>query len=453
LPQEVFPQEVLRYEVAAGADAADLQVEVAVPPGLGGFFTVDPAAVSFVEGVSLLASGAWVPVEPIGGAWRAPACQRRACRLRYTFHLRAAAHGIRDPDLAAVRGEALVAPPGTWLLRPRDLSDATLRGRLHVTVPSPLSFVTGLPPAREAPDTYAVALLPLFLSPYSAFGRFEVESWRIGGADISFAVAIPSLGPDRPRIRSWIGAAARAVASYFGRFPVDHALVLAVPQDDGLHGQAMGGGGASVLLQMAPGTDLTDPAFDWQAAHEMVHLAIPEMSRAQIWLAEGMATYVEPLARSMTGELGPESVWGDLVLGLPKGLPGPSDRGLDRTHTWGRTYWGGALFAFLADLEIRKQSGGAQSLATALRGVLRNGGDMRVVWTMERFTATCDQALGKPIVTNLYHRMGHHSAAIDLPALWRELGVSVVAGHVEFDDHAPLAAIRRKMTGPVSLSP
>ena len=215
-----------------------------------------------------------------------------------------------------------------------------------------------------------------------------------------------------------------------------------------MHGKALGGGGATVLLQTAPGTDLDDPAFDWQAAHEMVHLAVPEMSRAQIWLTEGLATYIEPLARSMTGELRPESVWRDLVRGLPQGLPGPGDRGLDRTHTWGRTYWGGALFAFLADLEIRKATNGQRSLAMALQGVLREGGDARVFWPVERFVSTCDRALGKPILTDLYHRMADRPVDVDLNALWRELGVSVSNGRVTFDDRAPLAAIRRRMIGP-----
>lgn len=181
----------------------------------------------------------------------------------------------------------------------------------------------------------------------------------------------------------------------------------------------------------------------------MVHLAVPEMSRSQIWLTEGLATYIEPIARSLIGELTPESVWRDLVVGLPKGLPGPHDLGLDRTHTWGRTYWGGALFAFVADLEIRKATGGRDSLATALRGTLRAGGDARVMWPVDRFNATCDGTLGLTILSDLYSRMAARPATVDLPELWRELGISLSNGRVAFDDAAPLASIRRQMiTGP-----
>jgi hypothetical protein len=437
----------IRYEVTASAGAIDLGVEAELPPRLGSTFTVDPQAVGFVDGVGRAEGSGWVALPRTGNAWSAPGCRSTGCRIRYVFHLARAARSIDDPDTAATRGETLVAPASTWLLRPQPLPEAGLPARLHVRVSPPLAFVTGLPPVAGAASTFSVELLPSFVSPYSAFGQFHDEEVQIGGATLRLAVATPALDRDRMAMRSWVMTAARAVTAYFGRFPVDRALVLAVPQGAGVHGKAMGGGGATVLLQIAPGTELTDPGIDWQATHEMVHLAVPEMSRAQIWLSEGLATYVEPLARSLTGELRPESVWRDLMVGLPKGLPGPGDRGLDRTHTWGRTYWGGALFAFLADLEIRQATGGAQSLATALRGVLREGGDARVSWSVERFNAACDRAVGKPILTNLYRRWASRPVEVDLAALWRQLGVSLSEGRVSFDDGAPLAGIRRAMIG------
>jgi predicted metalloprotease with PDZ domain len=210
----------------------------------------------------------------------------------------------------------------------------------------------------------------------------------------------------------------------------------------------MGGGGASVLIQMQPGSDLGDPRVDWQAAHEMVHLAVPEMSRAQIWLSEGLATYIEPFARLSTGELSAEKIWGDLVAGLPQGLPRPGDQGLDRTHTWGRTYWGGALFAFVADVEIRRATAGRRSLATAMRGALDAGGDTRVGWTVDRFLSTCDDEVGQPVLTTLYRQLRDRPGHVDLDSMWRALGVAATPEGIRFDDRAPLAQIRRQMSSP-----
>jgi hypothetical protein len=294
---------------------------------------------------------------------------------------------------------------------------------------------------------YEVALLPYFVSPYAAFGRFEHDEIRVGEATLDLEVESDSLGRQLPRLRAWVSTAASAVSAYYGRFPVARALVLAVPQATGFHGKAMGGGGATVLLQMSPRTDLADRGVDWQATHEMVHLAVPEMPRDQIWLSEGLATYVEPLARSLTGGLPPASVWRDLIQGLPKGQPEPGDRGLDRTHTWGRTYWGGALFAFVADLQIRKTTHDTQSLATALRGALAAGADARVQWPVEKFLSACDRATGTAVLTDLYRRMATHPVEVDLQSIWHELGVSLSDGRVDLDPGAPLAAIRRSMIG------
>jgi hypothetical protein len=442
-----------RYQVSASPDGQDLRVEAELSGVTGGALTIDPASAPFVDSPMMRVwSGRWLPVVPAAhGTWRAELCRASACRLRYVFHLGAAARALNDPDSAAERGGAVVAPASTWLMRPARLPETGLRARLRATAPAPLVFVTGLPRVAGSSDSYAVTLLPDFSSPYAAVGRLDVQQLDAPGSDVQLAFAMPSLGPDQPRLRAWVTAAVRAVTAYFGRFPVDRALVLAIPQPAGLHGKAMGGGGATVLIQVASGVDLADPSVDWQAAHEMVHLAVPQMARAHLWLTEGLATYVEPLARALTGELRPEVVWRDLIVGLTKGLPAPGDRGLDRTHTWGRTYWGGALFAFLADLEIRKASKDEQSLATALRGILREGGDTRVFWSAERFMATADRALGRPILTPLYRRWATTPIAVDLPALWRALGVSLSAdGHVTFDEAAPLAALRRSMIGPVT---
>ncbi|MEP6655311.1 MAG: hypothetical protein ABJA82_18240 [Myxococcales bacterium] len=447
-PERSQAGQEIRYEVIADDEATNLQIEMWVPPGSGSSFTVDPDAVPFVDNVRFSQADHWSPLHDAGGTWTLSTCRRAGCRIRYLFHLRTAARALDEPDTAADRGGAIVAPAGTWLLRPSRVHDGGLHAQLHVTTSAPLTFVTGLPRIAGQADTYSVALLPFFVSPYSAFGRFSVETLKIGGAELDLATAAPTLAADLPRIRGWVTAAARAVAAYFGRFPIDRALVLAVPLNAGVHGKALGGGGATVLLQVAPGVDLTDPAFDWQAAHEMVHLAIPDMQRDQIWVTEGLATYIEPLGRSMTGELSPAAVWRDMMQNLPKGLPGPGDRGLSHTHTWGRTYWGGALFAFLADLEIRKATHDKLSLATALGGVLREGGDARVFWPVGRFNAAGDRALGQRILSGLYSRMADAPVDVDLPSVWRELGVSIANGRVTFDNRAPFAAIRRSMVGP-----
>ena len=180
--------------------------------------------------------------------------------------------------------------------------------------------------------------------------------------------------------------------------------------------------------------------------HEMVHLALPDMSERYNWLSEGLAVYVEPIARVQAGDLTAREIWQAMMRDMPKGLPRDGDRGLDNTPTWGRKYWGGAMFCLLADVEIRKQTNNRLGLQDAMRGVLAAGGNHEVDWPIDRILSTADKAVSLDALTHLHDEMGPNPVAPDLDGLWRELGVGTHDGEVEFDDHAPLAAIRAAIT-------
>jgi len=171
----------------------------------------------------------------------------------------------------------------------------------------------------------------------------------------------------------------------------------------------------------------------------MVHLAVPRVPRTQSWLHEGIATYVEMLARAQAGLIDASSVWRSWTRQMPLGQPRQNDRGLDHTPTWGRVYWGGAMFCLLADVRMRQRGSVARGLRQALQGVLAAGGDYRVAWPVERILATADAAVGLTTLSALYRELKDAPIATDLSALWRELGVD--GEHLR--DDAPLAAVRR----------
>ena len=135
-----------------------------------------------------------------------------------------------------------------------------------------------------------------------------------------------------------------------------------------------------------------------------------------------------------------------LAEGLPNGLSGANDRGLDHTHTWGRIYWGGALFWFLADVEIHKRTQNRLGLEHALRGVIDAGGSNASRWSLDEIIRAGDAATGVPVLRELYDAMAAEPHPVDLPALMKSLGVEGPRGRVKLDDTAPLAPIRRAIT-------
>ncbi len=271
---------------------------------------------------------------------------------------------------------------------------------------------------------------------------------EIGGGKIHIAFSTDPGEQLRSRIGDWISSSARAVTVYYGRFPVSR-LEIRVRLFDGhgvRGGRTTGWDGAVISVGVGRLSSVSDFSTDWVLTHEMVHLAFPSVPDEHHWIEEGSATYVEPIARARAGGLTPEKVWGDLVDGLPQGLPKAGDRGLDFTPTWGRTYWGGALFCLLADVEIRKRTSNKKGLEDALRAILEAGGTIESDWSLDRAIRIGDKGTGVPVLQELYQKMKAAPAPADLDTLWKELGVESRNGRITFNNEAPLAPIRMAIT-------
>jgi hypothetical protein len=283
----------------------------------------------------------------------------------------------------------------------------------------------------------------------------ETRELKVGGATLQVDFAEGALDLTRDVELHHIEAAAKAVTAYYGRFPVNHGRVLVVPIAGRSGGDVqgttwgdMGGMPAFTRLRIGEHMAATDLPDDWTTTHELVHWAFPSLPDDQHWMEEGLATYVEPLARVMTGELTARKVWGDMFRDMHQGEPGAGDEGMDRTHTWGRTYWGGALFCMMADVEMRRQTKNRKGLREALQAIVAAGGTIDHDWDLPKALAVGDKATGTEVLTHMYAEWKDKPMPVDLPKLWTELGVRAAAtGGVEFDDAAPLANVREAIAG------
>lgn len=273
-----------------------------------------------------------------------------------------------------------------------------------------------------------------------------VEAMHIGGGSVDVELSSKPAAVTREQLTAWIQTAAEAVSTYYGKFPVPRVKleIGATADAHEIHGRTYDG--RRIVIELGPDVTPADLNSDWVMTHEMFHLAFPDMGDAHEWMNEGLSTYLEPIARANIGQLSPQTVWGDMAEGLPQGQPKAGDRGLDHTHTWARTYWGGCLFWFLADVQIRQQSHGSRSLQDALRAILDAGGDGSVTWSVKQVIERGDRATGTTVLKALYAQMAPAPATIDLADLWRRLGVRHAEGGVTFDDGAPLAKVRSSIT-------
>ncbi|PWR19854.1 hypothetical protein [Zavarzinia compransoris] len=285
---------------------------------------------------------------------------------------------------------------------------------------------------------------------YRALKATPDAELTIGGGHLRIFFADGAPGLDRALALDWLRRAATAASTYFGRFPVDEVGILVVADDGDRVRTGTTYGFRGAAIEVTAGRHATRAAFarDWVLTHEMIHLALPMMADRHLWLLEGSAVYAEPIARALAGQITAADVWRDSLAGLPRGLPGPDDRGLDQTPTWGRTYWGGALFCLRADIAIRRATAGKRSLRDAFIAINRASGGNSAFWSMAEVVAAGDAATGTTVLADLYAEMAERPAPTDLDRLFADLGVAERGGAVVFDEGAPLAALRRAITAP-----
>jgi hypothetical protein len=284
--------------------------------------------------------------------------------------------------------------------------------------------------------------------PYAAFDALPKTQLGVGGAELDVAFAPGTFALPKEKILAWVGRSATAVSVYYGRFPVPEAriLVVPVPGKGVRRGTAFGYRGPAVRLAIGTESTEADLQDDWKVVHEMIHLALPDVTPDYLWLAEGIAVYVESIARVQAGHLRPEKIWHEFVRDMPQGLPKDGDDGLEGTTSWGRTYWGGAMFCLLADLELRKRSGNKVGLQDALRAIVAAGGTHDKDWSISRIIEVADKATGLPVLSELYEKMGKARYDPDLNQLWANLGVIDTPEGARFDDQAAIAEVRKAIT-------
>lgn len=393
------------YDVAVTPDL-DLVIDAALPEGA---LKVDDDAQAYVRHVS-----------------------RSGDRVRYRVALREMATRVADSTVAIESGGAIFSPPSAWLLRPHDLAGA--RFRIRVTTPEGITFKTGL---RPLDDGFGAEATSLEEGSFAAFGVMRSKHVADPAFDVVIARDV-ALGD--AAIVGWLRDGVTAVSGYFGRPPDGRAVFfVGTSPTDPTRARTFGDGGASVLIRFGPKPDL---ATDWVATHELVHVGFPRIEPSAVWFSEGLATYVEPVARARAGQLAPETVWKEMAEGLVRGLPKAGDQGLAsaRFDDFDRVYWGGALYFLLADLRIRERTNGKKSLEDAVRAVVATGANVERAWTLDRVLDVGDAATGTRVLHELANEMASQPARVDLPALFRRLGIQPL------DDRAPLAATRIAIT-------
>ena len=248
----------------------------------------------------------------------------------------------------------------------------------------------------------------------------------------------------RATLTSWVDRSAKGIANYFGVFPVKKLSVFIYPSPGtGItFAETLPRNGSEIKVYLGTDSTESDLKKSWMLVHEMVHLGFTFTEDSQDWATEGLATYAEPIIRAQMGDQRKEEAWSDMKGGLAQGLPQPGDRGLNNTRTWGRVYWGGALFYLLADIQIRTQTHFKKGLPDALKQIVLDGGTIESNWTLDDTFASGDQGTGTKVLMTLYKQLANTPSGADLDFLWKGLGVLGTGSGVTLDNRASMSRVR-----------
>ncbi len=263
---------------------------------------------------------------------------------------------------------AVVLSPDFWLWSP-DRRARGFEATARFELPEDISVAVPWP--RMDDGRYRVSWSTFKWRNHAAMGRLEHEVMEVPGAALEISWVGGAMPLGKPRLRRWLRQAAEVTASLRGHFPVERAQILLMPTrgDDVTFGTVARGGGPSVALMV--GKDIDEAALedDWVATHEMVHLWLPKIKRADAWLYEGFATYYEAILRARTGDITPLRAMERLHDGFERGRRSGSGRTLQQesidmfqTYAFWRVYWSGAALALKADVALRTGQGADKSL-------------------------------------------------------------------------------------------
>lgn len=415
---------------------------------------VAPEGGAALRDVTFVRRGVDVPLPRNGESFVLAECHVR-CTVRYTLDLDDLAASCHRMDCARRVGDSVLGMASSFLLRPEPLGDAILRVR--TSGGDATRFVTGL--RRDSDSGYVFRASELGEASFTAFGSLRHSPLAVSGARLDVALLGAPLAMGDPATLGWLKESASCVANLFGRFPTN-ATVFVVPvhgASEVVFGRVMSLAGASVALLFGDQTKAATAHENWVVVHELFHLGCPSFVGEGRWLEEGLATYYEPILRERAGWISEAELWSHFVHEMPRGLRDPSDRpAIEERDDVDSTYWGGALFAFLADVRIRRMTGNARSLDDVMRAVLSRAGDATHTSTVADFLRVGDEATGTHELTRVYESWAERGENADLDALWRELGIGRHAdgherdGDVDLKPDAPLAAVRSAIASSAS---
>lgn len=234
--------------------------------------------------------------------------------------------------------------------------------------------------------------------------------------DISFSESVNE--GKAAALTAWLQSVAASIENVYGRFPLPEVRVRVVANRRGPHGgdspvpfgRVTRKGGEVVELFVNLNRPIEDFYGDWTATHEFSHLLLPRISYEQRWIAEGFASYYQNVLMARNGNYTIEQALKKLSEGFARGRASRPELSPNEAAREGvskaryKIYWSGAAIALLADVELRRRSGGSESLDAVLGRFQECCLPSHRRWSGTELFTKFDSLIDEPVFMPLYRR-------------------------------------------------
>lgn len=379
--------------------------------------------------------------------------------LNYNVDLREAALAGRLNRI--LDSSNIVVSPSLWMWRPK------LRGsdkiRVQFRLPEGVDAFVPWEAIDDLDNTYLLGASPESGTAIAIFGEFKSVVARVVGAELTIALVNTQSDADQLAIVDWVRETAEIITLAYGRFPNPSAKVIVIPvgssswgSDSAVpFGRVVRDGGEAIELLINENKPISEFYDGWTATHEFSHLLLPYLHRDQRWISEGFAQYFQNVLLSRAGRYTEDYAWQELHDGFERGRQSAPDLSPNQAARDGardtrmKVYWSGAALALMADVELRRRSGGSESLDVVLGRLQRCCLPSPKTWSGRDLFTKLDALIDEPLFMNLYHQYADANGFPDVRPVLQLLGVATDDDGIRLLGDAKLAAIRAAISAPV----
>ena len=382
--------------------------------------------------------------------------------LNYNVDLREAAQAGRLNRI--LDSSSIVVSTSLWMWRPKLLGSNKIR--VQFRLPEGVDAFVPWEPIDYLDNTYLLGASPESGTAIAVFGEFESVAECVTGTELTIVLLNTQSDTDRSAIVDWVRETAKIVTLAYGRFPNPSAKVILIPvrgnswgSDSAVpFGRVVRDGGEAIELLINEDKPISEFYDDWTATHEFSHLLLPYLHRDQRWISEGFAQYFQNVLLSRAGRYTEDYAWQELHDGFERGRqsvpdlsPNQAARG-DARDARMKIYWSGAALALMADVELRRRSGGSESLDVVLGRLQRCCLPSPKTWSGRELFTKLDTLIDEPLFMNLYHQYADANGFPDVRPILQQLGVATGYDGIRLLNDAELAAVRAAISALVRRS-